>query len=178
MPELSNILKEMMKNPSPIRQIMKMASDKNIINMGLNPEEVISFGGGWVGHHAPEIFRNKYVSICQQRDAFHESGKYSPTLGIPECREAIAHMEKEVFGIKLHEENIIIGQSSTQLTHDMFTTICNYSDKILLLDPTYANYMGQIEMTLQSKNIIRLPVLNPKSWEYLSNLRNGSLDNP
>lgn len=170
MPELSDILQEMIKNPSPIRQIMKMASDKNIIDMGLDPEEVISYGGGWVGHHAPKIFRGKYISICGDRETFHESGKYSPTLGFPECREAIAHMEKEIFAINLEEKNIIVGQSSTQLTHDMFVTLANPSDKILLLDPTYANYMGQIETTLQKSNIVRLPVLNPDTWEYLPHL--------
>ena len=167
MPQLSNMLQKMIKNPSPIRQIMKMASDKNIINMGLNPEEVISYGGGWVGHHAPEAFREKYVSICMDKEKFHDAGKYSPTLGFPECREAIALMEKEIFGISLQEENIIVGQSSTQLTHDMFLTLANPSDKILLLDPTYANYVGQIEMTLQKGKIIRLPVLDTDTWEYL-----------
>jgi len=170
MPELSRLLQEMMKNPSPIRQIMKMASEKNIINMGLDPEEVISYGGGWVGHHAPEEFREKYVSICTDKEKFHDAGKYSPTLGFPECREAIANMEKKIFGVNLQEENIIVGQSSTQLTHDMFLTLANPSDKILLLDPTYANYMGQIEMTLQKGNIIRLPVLDSTTWEYLPSI--------
>ena len=46
--------------PSPIRQIMKMAERQNILALGLDPDEVISFGGGWVNHPAPEPLRQAY----------------------------------------------------------------------------------------------------------------------
>ena len=51
--KLSKVVQEQIKTPSPIRQIMKMAEKQNIINMGLNPDNIISFGGGWVNHPAP-----------------------------------------------------------------------------------------------------------------------------
>lgn len=167
MPELSTLLQAMKEKPSPIRQIMKMASRKNIINMGLNPEEVISYGGGWVGHHAPEGFRMTYQDLCAHRERFHSSGKYSPTLGFDQCRAAIAAMEKELFGVDLREENVIVGQSSTQLTHDLMVTLADPGDDVVLLDPTYANYMGQIEMTLPGSRLLRVPVLDPDTWEYI-----------
>jgi aspartate/methionine/tyrosine aminotransferase len=157
----------MITKPSPIRQIMKMASKKNIIDMGLDPDEVISFGGGWVGHHAPEGFREAYTEVCADREAFHQSGKYSPTLGFPECRQAIAAMERALFGVKIGEGNIIVGQSSTQLTHDVLITVATPGDSVLLLDPTYANYMGQIEMALPGSDLVRLPVLDPDTWTYI-----------
>ena len=166
--ELSELIKEMVATPSPIRQIMKMASRQNIINMGLNPDEVISYGGGWVGHHPPEELREAYEEICRDAEKFHDAGKYSPTLGFDECREAIAEMEKELFGVKLGIENIIVGQSSTQLTHDLFITLANPGDKILLFDPTYANYPGQIKMALRDAKIVRQRVLDVERWEYKS----------
>jgi hypothetical protein len=49
-PTLSSLVKEQISRPSPIRQIMKMAERQNIIAMGLDPAQVISFGGGWVNH--------------------------------------------------------------------------------------------------------------------------------
>ncbi len=167
MPELSSLLQAMREKPSPIRQIMKMASRKNIINMGLDPDDVISYGGGWVGHHAPEGFRDAYHDICADRERFHGSGKYSPTLGFDDCRAAIAAMEKELFDVDLGEENVIVGQSSTQLTHDLLVTIADPGDDVVLLDPTYANYMGQIEMTLPGSRLLRVPVLDPETWEYI-----------
>ncbi|MEM2934957.1 MAG: pyridoxal phosphate-dependent aminotransferase [Candidatus Thermoplasmatota archaeon] len=163
---LSTLVKEMMNEPSPIRQIMKMASKQNIINMGLDPDEVISFGGGWVGHHSPEMLREEYMEICQDRKKFHESGAYSPTLGFDECREAISKMEKELFDVKIEKENIIVGQSSTQLAHDLFVSILDKEDKILIFDPTYANYNGQIKLANKDAKIIRLRVLDEEEWKY------------
>jgi hypothetical protein len=39
--QLSRIVQEQMKKPSPIRQIMKMADRQNIINMGLDPDDIM-----------------------------------------------------------------------------------------------------------------------------------------
>ena len=47
---------------SPIRRIMEMASRSNLVKMGLNPDDVISFAGGWVNHEAPEELRQEYRS--------------------------------------------------------------------------------------------------------------------
>ncbi len=164
--KLSKLVQEMINEPSPIRQIMKMASRQNIINMGLDPDEIISYGGGWVGHHAPELLRREYMEICNDVEKFHDAGKYSPTLGFDECREAIIKMEKELFGVKLETKNVIIGHSSTQLAHDLFIAIADKNDTILLFDPTYANYPGQIKMALHNAKITRLKVLDEQKWEY------------
>ena len=53
---LSTLVREQIARPSPIRQIMKMAERQNIVAMGLDPASVISFGGGWVNHAAPDAF--------------------------------------------------------------------------------------------------------------------------
>jgi hypothetical protein len=51
---LSKQAMDQIARPSRIRQIMKMAEPRNIRAMGLDPADVISFGGGWVNHPAPE----------------------------------------------------------------------------------------------------------------------------
>lgn len=165
---LSKLVMEQIKNPSPIRQIMKMAERQNIIKMGLNPDDVISFGGGWVNHPAPKEFREAYCEIAADEQTFHKTGGYTATLGDSECRQQIAEFEKHLFGTRnLTMENIIIGMGSTQLTHDLFRTVLNPGDSILLLDPTYANYFGQITFAVNNVKIRKLPVLDPKRWEYL-----------
>src|SRR5688572_4072400 len=58
---LSKLVRQQITRPSPIRQIMKMAERQNIVAMGLNPDNVISFGGGWVNHPAPEPLRQAYA---------------------------------------------------------------------------------------------------------------------
>ena len=170
-PTLSKIVDEQIKKPSPIRQIMKMAERKNIINMGLDPDEVISFGGGWVNHAAPEEFRECYIQVCSDKERFHQSGAYSTTPGDSELRKLIAVFEKELFGLKgLSPSNIIIGQSSTQVTHDIFICLANPGDAILLLDPTYANYPGQMDFALPGHKIVHLKVLDTETWTYIPEL--------
>ncbi len=173
-PSLSDIVQQQIKSPSPIRQIMKMADRKNIINMGLDPDDVISFGGGWVNHEAPERLREIYREIIDDPELFHKSGGYSATPGDMETREALAEMERHLFNMDIGAENIIVGQGSTQLTHDIFKTIANPGDGIVLLDPTYANYEGQLIYTIGKDaggrieaRIYRLRVMDTESWEFM-----------
>jgi aspartate/methionine/tyrosine aminotransferase len=167
-PTLSKIVEEQIKKPSPIRQIMKMAERQNIINMGLDPDDVISFGGGWVNHAAPEKLRECYIQVCSDKEQFHKSGAYSATPGDSELRGLISEFERELFGLKgLSSNNIIIGQSSTQVTHDTFVCLADPGDTILLLDPTYANYPGQMEFALPNHKIVHLRVLDTETWTYL-----------
>jgi aspartate/methionine/tyrosine aminotransferase len=147
---------------------MKMAERQNILAMGLDPAEVISFGGGWVNHEAPDEFRKAYESVVTDAATFHKSGAYTATLGDMECREQIARFEEHLFGVpRLGAEHIAIGLGSTQLTHDLFRTLLDPGDTVMLLDPTYANYEGQIAFAVPGVKIVRLRVLDPQSWRYL-----------
>jgi aspartate/methionine/tyrosine aminotransferase len=147
---------------------MKMAERQNILAMGLDPSQVISFGGGWVNHEAPEAFRQAYASVVADGDLFHKSGAYTATLGDMECREQIARFEEHVFGVpRLGAGHIAIGLGSTQLTHDLFRTLLDPGDTVMLLDPTYANYEGQLAFAVPGVKIVRLRVLDPATWSYL-----------
>jgi len=167
-PPLSDIVRRQVAHPSPIRQIMKMAERQNIIDLGLDPDDVISFGGGWVNHAAPEPFRRIYQDIAGDEALFHRSGGYSATLGMDECREQVAALEAHLFGMRhLTSANVAVGLGSTQLTHDLLRTLVDPGDTILLLDPTYANYEGQLAFAVPGARLVTLPVLDPASWSYL-----------
>ena len=165
---LSALVREQLARPSPIRQIMKMAERQNILAMGLNPEDVISFGGGWVNHPAPEPLRQAYVDIAGDAAAFHRSGGYTATLGDWECREQLARFEAHLFDVPgLGAAHVAIGAGSTQLTHDLLRTLLDPGDTVLLMDPTYANYEGQIALAAPGARIARLAVMDPDTWAYL-----------
>ena len=167
-PALSSLVREQIARPSPIRQIMKMAERQNILAMGLDPAQVISFGGGWVNHESPAEFRQAYAAVAADADLFHKSGGYTATLGEIECREQIAQFEAHLFGVpRLGAEHIAIGLGSTQLTHDLFRTLLDPGDTVMLLDPTYANYEGQLAFAVPGVKIVRLRVLDPGTWTYL-----------
>jgi aspartate/methionine/tyrosine aminotransferase len=165
---LSRLVRDQIARPSPIRQIMKMAERQNILAMGLDPDDVISFGGGWVNHAAPEALRQAYADIAADPALFHKSGGYTATLGDGECREQLARFESALFGVpRIGAEHVAIGAGSTQLTHDLFRTLVDPGDTVMLLDPTYANYEGQIAFAAPGAAVVRLRVVDPETWDYL-----------
>ncbi len=168
MKDLSDLIRREINTPSPIREIMKMAERNNIINMGLNPDDVISFAGGWVDHLAPDDLRLIYSEIGEDLKEFHESGAYSPTSGFDETKDAVAEFEKILFNEKVEKENIIIGGSSSQMTMDLFRVLLNRNEKIVLPDPTYANYYGQVRFISEKIKIESVKFLN-ENWKFLEN---------
>jgi aminotransferase len=167
-PSVSALVEKQLKGPSAIRQIMKLAERQNLLDMGLDPNDVISFAGGWVNHEAPAAMRQAYIDVASDPKAFHVAGGYTSTLGTDDCRAALAGFERELFGMPaLSAANIAIGMGSTQLTHDLFRTILDPGDSVLLFDPTYANYEGQIAFAVPDVRVVSMPVLHQESWAYL-----------
>lgn len=154
---------------SPIRRIMEMASPSNLKKMGLNPDDVISFAGGWVNHEAPEELRQEYETIAQDRNLFHKTGGYSPSDGTLELKKALLDFNSQLYGIhSSSEENIIIGANSSQLTYSLFKILLNPEDKVLLFDPAYANYPEQIQSCMNTKNIVHFPLFDAVKWKFVA----------
>jgi len=152
---------------SPIRKIMELADRDNIIAMGLDPEDVISFAGGWVNHEAPEPMRAAYHRIIADAELFHSTGGYSPTAGLPALRELLVRFDEEIYGTPgLRSDNVIVGQSSTQLTYSLFTALLDRGDTVLLFDPAYANYRPQLAVLSDRIQVVAVPVLDTESWSY------------
>jgi aspartate/methionine/tyrosine aminotransferase len=154
---------------SPVREIMDLANPQFFKKAGLDPAEVISFSGGWVNHEAPPLLREAFAAVIRDEQRFHFSGGYSPTLGMPECRAAIADFERHVFGdaMPLAAENIAIGCNSTQLTFNLMHIMLSPGDKLLLPDPSYCNYPSQVT-ALEGVKIIRFPLLDVKRWRFVA----------
>jgi len=180
---LSKLVDDMLTRPSAIRSMMKFGDERNIRAMGLDPKDVISFGGGWVGHHAPERLREIYAEIGNDVAAFHQTGAYPSIPGVPACRRELARMDEVLYGVKATEKNVIVGQSSTELTHDLMRTILNCGDDVILLDPTYVNYYGQlvfavtnwrlckerghIERLVPDAEVAYVRSFDPISWSFM-----------
>lgn len=168
-PLLSNKAASVRRNISPIREIMNYANPAYFKRLGLDSANIISFVGGWVNHGTPENLQKAYSEIVEDKELFHKSGSYSPTLGMAQCREALANYEKHLYAVQsLQANQIAIGASSTQLTTDLIKVLLDPKDKILLLDPSYCNFPMQIMTTLDAE-IIRFPVVNNDTWEYIAN---------
>ena len=166
-PQVSDKAKKFKRAISPVREIMSYADPQYLINLGLKPEDIISFAGGWVNHQSPVELQESYRAITANDELFHASGGYSPTLGKNEFKEAVIKFENHLYGVDgVTIEQIAAGLGSTQLTMDLFEVLLNPGDSILLLDPSYCNYPTQVVTGILDVNILRFPVLDPESWEY------------
>ncbi|RLF58623.1 MAG: hypothetical protein DRN27_04920, partial [Thermoplasmata archaeon] len=74
-PVLSDLIEKKLQGLSPIQTIMKLAEKQEIIKMGLHPDEIISFGGGWCNHRTPELLMEVYREIIEDETLFHQSGR-------------------------------------------------------------------------------------------------------
>jgi len=150
---------------------MKMAEENIIRTMGLDPAKVISFGGGWCDHAAPDALRTTYQTIMNDARLFHQSGRYSPIIGDSSCREQLCRFEQKIYKLTpIEPENILLGHSSTQLFHDVLRVLCDPGEPVGFLDPTYANYLNAVTCALPHSSIWFIPALNPNTWTYLANL--------
>ncbi len=171
-PTISRNVTTFKNTKSPIREIMDLANPEFFKKAGLDPAEVISFSGGWVNHEAPIELREAYAGVIADSQRFHASGAYPPTIGMPACRKALVDFEKHLYGndMQLAPENIAIGCNSSQMTSNLMSIVMNPGDKLLLLDPAYANYPSQIT-SIPNAEIIRFPVLDTENWRYVADER-------
>jgi len=171
-PTISRNVTTFKNTKSPIREIMDLANPEFFKKAGLDPAEVISFSGGWVNHEAPIELRDAYAGVIADSQRFHASGAYPPTIGMPACRKALVDFEKHLYGtdMQLAPENIAIGCNSSQMTSNLMSIVMNPGDKLLLLDPAYANYPSQIT-SIPNAEIVRFPVLDTENWRYVADER-------
>ena len=164
-------LREGQLKGSPIREIMKLADRRNIVALGLDPDDVISFAGGWVNHPAPDGLRAEYANIANDPKLFHELGAYSPTRGLPKLRDMLLRFDEALYGTEgLRDEHLIVGHSSTGMTHAPvhgaprpLATACSCS--ILPTRTTGPSWTSAPE----GLEILRLTVLDTDSWSFMPN---------
>ena len=139
---------------NPVSEILRYADLDYIKTIIKNPDDLISFAGGWVNHKAPEKLRDAYKTISSNIDSFHTSGGYSATLGEKEFKKAICKFEKKLYNMEIHEDEIAVGSGSTQLTMEVLRVLLDPKDKILLLDPTYVNFLPQLTVGFSDIEIL------------------------
>ena len=154
--------------PSPIKAIMNYGDPQYIQKSGINPDELISFAGGWSNHAAPENLRKAYESILSDPKLFHFSGSYSTSIGDKEFRNALCKFENYLYGMNINEKQISVGLGSTQLTNDLFSVLLDPNDKVVLLDPSYSNYPEQLSRGNGIVSILRFSVIDEDKWEYIA----------
>jgi len=104
--------------------------------------DIISFAQGEPDFDTPDNI--KETAIAAIKAGFT---KYTDVPGIPELRKAVADKFKRENGIDYELDQIIISNGGKQALYEVFRTICEKGDQVLIPTPCYVSYAEQIKLT-------------------------------
>ena len=71
---------------------------------------------------------------------------YTPTAGIPDLKEAIRHRLKEDHGLEYHPDEIIVSSGAKQSLSNLFVSILNRDEEVIIPAPYWVSYPQQVLM--------------------------------
>ena len=103
--------------------------------------DIISFAQGEPDFDTPDNI--KKAAIAAIKAGFT---KYTDVPGIPELRKAVAEKFKRENGIEYEPSQILICNGGKQALYEVFRTICEEGDQVLIPAPCYVSYAEQIKL--------------------------------
>lgn len=80
-------------------------------------------------------------------------------------KRTIARVNRALLDLKISEDQIIVGQSATELTYAVLTVLLDPRDRVIIFDPTYASYPAQIQAVQRhAKGIMRVRAFDRRDW--------------
>jgi aspartate aminotransferase len=83
--------------------------------------------------------------------------KYLPTDGTPSLKKAIIRYTEENYGRIVAPENVIVSTGAKQSIFNVFYTLLNPQDEVILLAPYWVSYPEMIKMCMGRPVIVRPP---------------------
>ena len=88
---------------------------------------------------------------------------YTPTLGLPELREAISEHYQREYQIHIDVEQIIITPGSAIALQLVLTLMVSNGDQVVIPDPAYPSTHNLVK--LLGGSVIQIPVTEASSWQ-------------
>ncbi|MBN7774091.1 pyridoxal phosphate-dependent aminotransferase [Clostridium aminobutyricum] len=120
-------------------EAMPASGIRAMFDLAAKYDDVVSFCIGEPDFETPQ-------NVIEAGKFALENGytKYVPNSGIPELREAIAEKMRRENGIDVKAENVMINNGACQSLMSAMQVIMDAGDEIILPDPCFPNYIGQI----------------------------------
>jgi aspartate/methionine/tyrosine aminotransferase len=103
----------------------------NVLNLGIGEPDFN------IGSNVAEALK-KAVDAGQN--------KYTPTTGLPELRAVVARKLKRENGIDCEADSILITHGASEAIQTAILGTTDVGDEVLLPDPSWPNYQGQVHM--------------------------------
>jgi len=136
---IKNIISKSVANISPSATEETSFLANQLKSQGI---DIISFAQGEPDFDTPDNI--KKAAIAAIKVGFT---KYTDVPGIPELRKAVADKFKRENGINYEPDQIIISNGGKQALYEVFRTICEKGDQVLIPTPCYVSYAEQIKLT-------------------------------
>jgi aspartate aminotransferase len=91
---------------------------------------------------------------------------YSPVQGILELREAVAGFHRQMDGVDVEAENVLIAPGSKILVYIVLTALTRAD--VLVPAPSWVSYIPQAQ--LAGHNVIKIPTLQKARWRLTAEL--------
>lgn len=88
---------------------------------------------------------------------------YTPTLGLPALREAIAEFYKNEYQVSVESEQIIITPGSALALQLVLTLMVSDADQVAIADPAYPSTHNLVH--LLGGSVLQIPVSEDSSWQ-------------
>ena len=135
--------KEMLSGKSVIRQLSEFATERG---KEIGYENVFDYSLGNPSVPVPQEFTDVMVEMLQNKSPMELHG-YSPSLGIPAVREAVAASLKERFGIPYTAEDIFMAVGAAGALAHAFRLVTEPGDEILTFAPFFPEYHPYVDLT-------------------------------
>jgi aspartate/methionine/tyrosine aminotransferase len=119
-----------------IQESATLAVDAKAKALKAAGENVIGFGAGEPDFPTPPHIVDAAVAACRDPRMHH----YSPTPGLPELREAIAHKTKRDSGVDCAASQVVVTNGGKHAVYNTFQVLCDPGDEVLLPAPYWTSY--------------------------------------
>lgn len=81
---------------------------------------------------------------------------YTPSAGIPDLREAIAHKLREENGLRVERDEVVVTPGAKQALFETIFSLVRDGDEVVLLDPAWVSYEAMVKMAGGELNRVTL----------------------
>ena len=112
---------------------------REMYNMALTMDDTISFTVG-----EPDFVTPKPIIDAACRYWQEGMTHYTPNIGVPQLREAIARLHQN--DLRPNPDQIMISCGATEAIQMAMFTLCDPGDEVIVVTPAWPNYFGQVAM--------------------------------
>ena len=135
--------KDKLSGKSVIRQLSEFAAKRGA---EIGYENVFDYSLGNPSVPVPHEFTDRMIHMLATRNPMELHG-YSPSLGIPSVREAIAASLEERFGLPYRAEHIFMASGAAGALAHAFRLVAESGDEIITFAPFFPEYRPYVNLS-------------------------------